>query len=184
MPKDPAELVGQYRGRLLIMGSAPSFWDDLERYEKSFPEHDKMAINHVGVLYFGSFQHWASCHMDSPIFHPQNTRAAVMNEQHEEILLHGKRNAKSEAYGWNIKDCGTSAMFATEVGLRLGYDKITLAGVPLDNSGYFYGPPSHWNDFANNKNRGLWAMAAKSWEWKERVTSMSAYTREILGEPQ
>jgi hypothetical protein len=78
---------------------------------------------------------------------------------------------------------GTSAMFATLAGLAMGYEKIVLAGCPLDTNGHFYFKPTGpetlgplwlgvdfaaWMDFSMNGNA-------------DRVRSMSGYTGYILG---
>jgi hypothetical protein len=63
---------------------------------------------------------------------------------------------------------GSSAMLGLKVGLRLGYQKIILAGVPIDE--------------------GHYAHFQVGWRWIADllrccpIRSMSGYTRELLGE--
>lgn len=78
---------------------------------------------------------------------------------------------------------GSSAMFATLAGIAMGYEKIILAGCPLDSAGHWYFEPTGpetlgplwmgvdfaaWVDFSGNGD-------------SHRVRSMSGYTAKILG---
>lgn len=186
MALESSTLVGGYGGRLLIMGSAPCFWDDLAAYESLGLDHDRMAINLVGILYEGRYEHWASIHMDRPIFNPKHLRnSSVMKAVPEDLfppfLMHGLLDAQDFAYGWDLPKTGTSSRFGVEVGLRLGYDEIVLAGVPLNDDGYFYGPTNPQMDFGNPYMHKCWEEVSQ--DWGGRVTSMSGWTRELLGGP-
>lgn len=77
---------------------------------------------------------------------------------------------------------GSSALFATLAGLSMGYEKIVLAGCPLDAEGHWYFEPTKetlgplwlgvdfmaWLDFAKT-------------EGAKQVRSMSGYTAQIVG---
>ena len=77
---------------------------------------------------------------------------------------------------------GSSALFATLVGLAMGYEEIVLAGCPLDQEGHYYfdltpetaGPCWLGMDFM------AWLDFAKT-DDAAKVRSMSGYTRDILG---
>lgn len=148
-----------------------------------------MVINHVGVLFEGKFEHWASLHMDYPVFSPENIReSSIMRtipiDLRPGFLMHGPEQYKDrlpdDVYVWPTTK-GTSSFFGTSVAVALGYDEITLAGIPMDTAGYFYGPPSPQNDFSNPHMREYWVENTPAWEGK--VSSMSGWTRDLLGEP-
>lgn len=78
---------------------------------------------------------------------------------------------------------GSSAFFAALAGIAMGYDKIILAGCPLDSAGHWYFEPTGpetlgplwmgvdfaaWIDFSGNGD-------------SHRVRSMSGFTSKILG---
>lgn len=80
---------------------------------------------------------------------------------------------------------GSSAMFATLAGLAMGYQKIILAGCPMDQEGHWYFDPKGpdtlgpmwigvdfmaWIDFAREPEAFI-------------VRSMSGYTAKLLGKP-
>ncbi len=84
---------------------------------------------------------------------------------------------------------GSSSFFATLAGISMGYDKVVLAGCPLDTEGHWYygdelyesqpeevyGPTwmgydfMAWLDFAQTKKA-------------EKVRSLSGYTAKIIGQ--
>jgi hypothetical protein len=69
------------------------------------------------------------------------------------------------------------------VGLALGYDKIILAGVPIDGTGHFFDPPGKVvNQFLGTNIKEEWNNANRNY-FKGRVKSLSGRTREWLGEP-
>lgn len=76
---------------------------------------------------------------------------------------------------------GTIAMFAVKVLSSLGYGKIILAGVPLDDkTGYFFRAP--WETFwMSDATRPHWEEMAE--KLRPQVRSMSGYTSELLGKP-
>jgi len=183
---DSTALLGAFRGRLLIMGSAPCLWDDVLAYEVQAGEHDKMVVNLVGVIYEGVFQHWASCHMDVPVFHRDNIRQSSDMRQGNDIrasvYMHGRGGlVKPDIYSWGISSRGSSGMFAVEVAVALGYDEITLAGIPLDDSGHFYSPRNKWDNFHTPSLHKIWETRKPFWHGK--VKSMSGWSRSLLGGP-
>lgn len=78
---------------------------------------------------------------------------------------------------------GTSALFAVLTAIEMGYQRIVLAGCPIDSEGHWYWPKSKetlgpiwlgvdfmaWLDFAGTEDA-------------KKVKSMSGYTAKILGE--
>ena len=90
--------------------------------------------------------------------------------------------------GHSLPGLGTSPLSAVLVGLEMGYERILLAGVPLDDSGHYFDPSDiHTNRFHQDykhQERDLmyWKSAMK--EFKGRVKSLSGNTRTLLGGPE
>jgi hypothetical protein len=78
---------------------------------------------------------------------------------------------------------GTSALFGVQIGLKLGYARIILCGVPQDGQGRFLDPP--WRLGHDYKATDGW----QSWQrlhaagGLDCVRSMSGATRDLLGSP-
>lgn len=70
-------------------------------------------------------------------------------------------------------------MFAVEVALMLGYDRVVLAGVPIvDVPNVFH--PENPGTYATDYKQA-WQDKAPS--WRGMVRSMSGNTMELLGRP-
>lgn len=101
---------------------------------------------------------------------------------------------------WWPADCtsgATSAGKAALIGLRMGFDRVILAGCPLDGSGYFVGEsagipqlrscqrvgdPAKQQAATIRRYKKRMAELAET-TFKGKVFSMSGYTRELLGYP-
>lgn len=73
---------------------------------------------------------------------------------------------------------GSTGLFAISVAIHLGYGRVILAGVPMDSQPKL-NQFTPWSD----RERFLPAWNAAKVEMKERVRSMSGWTRELLGGP-
>ncbi len=73
------------------------------------------------------------------------------------------------------------------VALAMGYDNITVAGIPFDNTGHFYDPPhSHtlgqghnWSNFKNETPDSLLKRSLPL--MKGKVRAVSGRLKDILG---
>lgn len=193
----PQQMAGRFAGMLLVLGCGRCLWDDLARLEAILPAYhlprdwDRaqkrpggrraaglavMATNRAGLLYPGPIDHWTG--YADLIWHLQQARARMdPNKMH----LHST-TPYPKVFWWQIKRSGgTVAMLAAKMGLDLGYTRVILAGCPLDNSGYFYGPPAGSAYFINLAVHALWQAMAPDLEG--RVRSLSGFTRQWLGAP-
>ena len=84
---------------------------------------------------------------------------------------------------WDIErsGAGSSGLLACMIGLALGYDKIILAGVPLDDSGHFFDIPDVRTSFNALNIQLEWKDADQKY-LKGRVKSLSGYSAKWLGE--
>ena len=72
-------------------------------------------------------------------------------------------------------------MFGVLIALAMGYERIMLAGIPLDNRGYCYAPPNNQSMFESETLENEWK-EARDEVFRDRVRSFSGRTREWLGE--
>ena len=173
--------------RLVIVGSSRCVWDDLEQL---LPVTcDVMAVNDMIMHYPGKLAHAYSNDFDM-----LNNWVAARRPMFKQ--LDGKVRAHccfpcSGAEIHNVKGHGSSGLNAIYVGLELGYDHITVCGVPLDNNGHYFDAPWIRTNFENEiptRNRPgadqirFWSRA-KETVFKGKVFSMSGRTGDLLGRP-
>lgn len=174
----------------MICGSGRCLWDDVRRFQSDVP-CDVMAVNHAGMYLPVQFHHWVSVHGEifqwmTPLranghYFVGNPRDQKVRPLRHGWMTHSIKQWPGVDHVWEMRDIGTgsSGLFACKVAMALGYKKIVLCGVPLDNSGHFYDPPSEETHYSDS---------VKYWEeflpsMRGRVFSMSGFTRELLGEP-
>lgn len=193
----PPPVAGQFSGTLLVMGGGRTIWEDLEKFphqgdlgtheSSSFVAADVMAINDIGAYYHHTIRHWATLHTDY-MAGWMKYRLGHNYGNRGHVFTHGQRPDPAIQFVWDLEaQGGTSGLFGVLVGLLLGYQKIVLAGMPMDNSGHFFGPSSKavQDDstcFADRVVTGTWQWARDN-VFKGRVRSLSGRTRERLGEP-
>ena len=69
------------------------------------------------------------------------------------------------------------------VGLALGYERIIIAGIPLDGNGHFFDPPGAiTKQFTGTNIKMEWDNARDKY-FNGRVKSLSGNSRDWLGEP-
>lgn len=199
----------------LIVGCGRCVWDDLGRFVEwaEAPEpgktlqrrlfmwamdkaagHDVIAVNEVGIHLDCKLRHWVSLHPDHLL-----TRVVLRRQvrsQNEQILLHSTKEPKKHSdrpllpgtidVVWRgITTGAMSGIFAAKVAVLLGYDRIILAGVPMDATGRYYDPPDEHGCAGDwSIIKGLKSEIANCPELKLRVRSLSGKTRELLGEPE
>lgn len=163
-------------GTLLVMGSGRCLWDDLSRFTEPC---DKAVINFTGSFYPENFDYWVSCHGDRfPVF-----QAARNERGYEPCGETHSCNGSPDKY-WDMDYGGSSGLFATLIGIAMGYDRIVLAGVPMDNNGHFFDPdnisPTGLNSFEPLIT--TWRIARDEW-FENKVRSLSGNTATLLGFP-
>jgi len=170
---------------LLIAGSARCVWQDIKTFYKSNLYHDVMCVNDVGMHFPGRVDHWYS--NDSRMI--QRWRAARRpryTREHDREMPPVTHSCFGGAdYRWPWPGHGSSGLNAVYTGLALGYQRIVLAGIPLDNSGHYFDPPWVKGNFVSEvpDRKGApkyWQMAARE-VFHGRVRSMSGRTADLLG---
>lgn len=186
--KRPPGIALQYSGTLKIVCSARCLWDDLE--ELGDVGGDVMAVNIAGAFYKGPVDHWCSAHPNFLMKNCVPLKRRFYHMPHEtHIYTHSMRYTEGIDFVWDILrgGGGTSGMFSTLVALTLGYDKIIICGMPLDDSGHFYEspyvPPFPQDLFETNKAARLWGHHVNTIKKSNKVRSMSGMTAHWFGKP-
>lgn len=182
------DIAGKFSGTLLIVGGGRCVYDDLQRtgYPNNPDAFHVMCINDIYMHFPGPVDHFYS---NDARFMPNwlaARRELLEREFSGKRKLHTHSMIGGARYRWPWPGHGTSALSATYTGLALGYEKIILCGVPLDDSGHYFDPPWRKTNFGVE-------VADQDGEpryWKKRmdifrgrVFSMSGRTKALLGSP-
>jgi hypothetical protein len=185
------DLRNSKRGKTLIIAAGGRcVWDDLRGCGyPSEPGHDVMCVNDMIAYFPGKVTHAYS--NDAPMLgNWVRARRPLLARAHggpRHTFTCGVKGHHSSTVFLPWPGHGTSGLNAVYTGLWLGYDRIILCGVPLDNSGHFFEPDWVTSNFQNevaDTDRGprYWEQAARK-VFDGRVKSMSGRTRELLGAP-
>jgi hypothetical protein len=192
-------IAGSYRGRsLLVCGDAACIWRDLEGFgarDDGGPRGrvrregwDILTVNKLVETFPGNIEHVYSNepHILDPFLR------ARRNEYIREFDGPKHRHSCNRGDGyhvWPLGGHGTSGLGAVLTGIGLGYDRIVICGIPLDDSGHNGEPPWRRGNFtreaAPNVATGVnshWARAIK-FAFAGKVKSMSGRTRDWMGGP-
>lgn len=143
------DIAGKYQGKnLAVCGDAACVWDDLEtlgckkthgrgRVEKE--GWDFMAVNKLGEVFPGNIEHWYSNEA-------QHLKKFVEARRQEyKFEFHGPNHThscnKGARWHWPWGGHGTSGLSAVLTGIGLGYDRIAICGIPLDDGPHNGEPP-------------------------------------------
>ena len=133
---------------MLVVGSAPCLYDDVERALALRPFAGLMLVNGACTA-FENAEHMLCGHEEKAEFFVRERKAKFPHAQ--PIRVHACCNLKREAMyrgmfpsvtDWHPNETGvgaTSASKAAKLAFILGADEVILCGSPLDQPGYFAG---------------------------------------------
>jgi len=176
---------------VLITGDGRTLHKDMEEFLSWNIPHDVMAMGRSINIYPGRVMHWANV----------DSYEAIWWAEHLPLKNDGKmpiRHTLGEHRGfdvdWEIIDeikfekgdnsmwYGSSALFAAYVCLALGYEKIVLAGCPLDSKGWWFFDEKEVGPRWQGECFMAWLEFAKNGGFRN-VRSLSGYTAEMIGRP-
>jgi len=182
------EIAGTYSGLLIIASGGRGVWDDLKRAGMA-RNHDAtphvMCVNEMIMFYPGDITHaYSNNHRFLPKW-IETRRDQYQSRYEKRIQTHS--NKKGGEHTWPWPGHGTSSLNAVYTGLELGYDKIWLCGVPLDDSGHFWEAPWEKTNFVHevadrDGEIKYWSNAKKN-IFEDKVWSFSGRTMNLLGLP-
>jgi hypothetical protein len=170
---------------LLIVGDGHNVIDDLNGFLDFKVDFDTMAINYSPLIIPWDIQHFIAG--DSHLPDMQKMAGSLKNGAIKHCWNPNSVNfdvrwVRNSKQGWN----GTTANLGIRIGLILGYLRIVLAGVPMDESGNWYKSVISEDDIKQGKDH-----RAHLWKWVEIATrpisrfikSMSGNTADMFGKP-
>jgi hypothetical protein len=188
---------------LLVVGSAPCAYDDYAKAKEAYPFAETMVVNgassmiedadHVLIGHFESAKQFLEARKAAfPDCKPYRIHADCegFQRRYEQEFPFVTDWWKDKISGCGV--AGTAAM----IGLAMGFNPIILCGCPFDGSGYSFeaaeprldpnmpriGSATDQDKAVIKKYRFILARLAQ-YEFKDRVFSMSGYTRAHLGPP-
>ena len=172
----PARL-GSRHGSLLILGGGRTVWDDFARVRPWGGEI--MAVNDIGAHLHDRVDHWVTLHFEYLPGWRTYRRRHCYGEGFMPVC-HSHRVAEGVDVAWELGNVGgTSGLFASYIGLMLGYERIVLGGMPMTNDGHYFDPPWVGTDFADRATQLCWEQARDE-IFEGRVQSLSGRTRDWL----
>ncbi len=197
----PPPIANGFGGLLTIMGGAECIWKDMQGVAALFDKHlkpewndedipgDIMAVNDIGAYWQGKLRHWVTLHgmyMAGWRKFRMKHNFGAGSHVHTHSYREPGRGEPQEGIDiiWDIENVGgTSGLFACRVAFALGYSKIILAGIPMDNSRHFFDAPWYGGVPLESHPEMLVWVQARDECFNGRVRSMSGRTKMWLGEP-
>ena len=176
---------------ILILGDGRSLPQDLKRFLTWEVPHDVGCIGRRIKMYPGDVRHWFDCDAAATMAWAKSIDSGVIKhtcgdfdgfdvdwDVEQKDYHYAEQTGEKTA-----RNHGSTALFATLAAIEMGYQKIVLAGCPLDTEGHWYFEPAPdtmgpiwlgydfmaWLDFSESPEAS-------------GVKSMSGYTAKILGE--
>lgn len=196
----PPPIHGNFPARdltMLVVGCGRTMWADLDRWTKGctcLRGFHTLAINNAIPFIPWEIQHVASYHATF-LPHWLEIRRLMVKVKEPHIQSHKSVGQPADCPGWTWDfdpGGGTSGLFAARIALAMGYRRVVLAGVPLDDQGRWHDPPFFNNEQtetmlsnANYLQRTLWLEWSRARDecFQGRVKSLSGRTKQWLGEP-
>jgi hypothetical protein len=160
--------------KAVILGGGDTLWTDLAQIP-DVKDRTVIAINDAGSAYRGRIDYWVSLHPEKL----EGWRKKRKGNQDYETVCHKERKGARVDHVVRELWSGSSGLFAAQFAvLNLNCDDVVLCGVPMTPTGHFFSSDA-WHH-ATKYRRG-WKEALP--EIQGRVTSLSGWTRDLLGAP-
>jgi hypothetical protein len=185
------DYVDSESGACLVVGGAACVWNDLRPFHADYGgkfggKFDVIAVNDIGMHFPGPCKHLYSNNNPFLKFWVAARRDQFVSTYGPIQITHSQQVGGMVTWPW--PGAGTSALGAVYTALALGYDRIILCGIPLDDTPHYFEPDWRASSFSKQvplKGSGkikYW-QDAKDRVFMGKVTSRSGRTRELLGEP-
>jgi hypothetical protein len=126
---------------LIIVSTGRCVWEDVEKIRDQIKTSDVMAVNYMVPFWPRRLKYAVSIHSD---FLLKLIDVRIQDQYKNKPITYGvqKRDGLDHYGKFYSGVIRSSGMYAAAIGLFLGYEKIIMAGMPFDDSGYFFDPPN------------------------------------------
>lgn len=169
-------------GIAIVVGSAPVLYDDLGALGDTVRGAVLFAVNDMTALYPGIIHHGVSHHPEKLVlWHALRSHLTGHPKGEGRVVTHASKAHDGIDRVWPAFHApGSSSLFAVRVAMALGHREVIVCGVPLDGSGYLWGPRAA-GAYDYTPYRKAWVRAQD--ELRGRVTAPSGFIRDLLGAP-
>lgn len=180
-----AEYDVKHKGSVIICGSAPCVFKDLEKARRLRPSAAIVGVNNVGAIIPEVKHVWTQHNLKSKEY-----------KKNADVKVHGRTHVLGDTdtdYIWRLKwVCGSSGVAgALWARWGLGFDEVIMAGIPLSTTELLYSEkyPTEYtksNGFAEARQVQHWIEHLKTHQKNGKtdgIYSMSGKTMSILGAP-
>ncbi len=167
----------------LVVGSAQGVWEDL-RAASALLSHPTIVAVNLMVLFLPRVDHAVSHHGEALVHLVAHRRLDVSLSAAARAtppMTHSSQPAAGIDRIWRELRAGDSGLLATRVALALGFERVVLVGVQINALLNLYSDPYGPQFDFGTHYRHVWEGCVH--EFAGRVTSMSGYTRHLLGAP-
>ncbi len=164
----------------LVLGGANVVWEDAAAaLDMAEPDY-VFACNDIGTRWAGPLEGWATLHPEKmPGWRAERARRGFLPAR--EHIGHEMAQGIDRAIDYRfpgMTGSGSSGLFAVKAAMEKA-DRVILAGVPIDPTGAHFFDAKEWAD---------WQSFIPGWQnamphIKDKVRSMSGWTRKLLGAP-
>jgi hypothetical protein len=169
-------------GVAIVVGSAKAASDELRAAQELAPAAGVIPVKRALSVCSKPLLAWVT-------LHPEQAKAQTLGRDIEGVPLFCSERVHNVAGDWRIvreRWSGTSALYAVQIALEeLGCHSVILAGCPIDSAqgcAYRMKPgQTKWANGYEERYRKSWRIAHHT--IKDRVRSMSGWTKELLGAP-
>lgn len=161
----------------LILGCANCVWTDAEEAQKFFKPDAIFAVKDMIAKWPGRVDYGINLHTERTEGYLRERRLAGRNTNFD--VWTNKINKSQEKHNIATDWAGSSGLFAVKVALQEKFEFIVLAGVPMQAQYRHIVRDKEWIDA--DCYYGGWKKRYP--EMKDRVRSMSGWTKAQLGEP-
>jgi hypothetical protein len=174
----------------LVIGCSAYVWEEVDAAKRLFAPDAFYCVKLAGVHF--AYPHrftWVTLHPEFMDDYEAQRKALGLHSDYEivaplpnEVGMHGKKGniARRVSYRYpGMSSSASSGGYAAKVALDDGFDRVVLAGVPMDPAASHFTRGKPWlqrDSFTIGFQKSVPHFAG-------RVRSMSGWTKELLGEP-
>lgn len=165
--------------KAIVLGVGANLEDDLEQwYTHSTEDYDVVCVNWSAVLYKGEIKYLCTHHPEAlaGILSVRESRKSPMDFLTVTCRKAPKLKVSADITTEDLRDghfgSGSSGLYGVLFALKMGYEKVLIAGMPYDHPKYER-HIKNWRKCAQINHLGF----------ADKVRAFSEFPSELLGEP-